>query len=524
MGIKSFVSNLFRPKVIIKEVEAYSPNRYYNLQSFDGEKTPYNLGNPYNIELDYHTLRLRAWELYLKTDFVQNAIRKYCLWVVGSGLKLQAEPKGQLLDISEKELKEFKDITESKFRLYAGSTTSSYTTNVGDSVHDYAVEALKNSLLAGDVLCVARFDGKRTNLQIIDGGCIGNPVGSNFYTEAKARGNRIYEGVELDKKGTHIAYYVRLDNFKWKRVLARGAKSGRVQAWLMYGLKGKLGDVRGMSLLTAVIETAAKMDRFKEATLGSAEENAKIAYTIEHGSKSDGENPMINQMVQSFGIGKGVAPETEGSDMSDIATKIAQTTEKQVFNMPIDSKLVKHEGGSDINFGEFWIPNIEIVYATLGIPPEVAQDKFGGAYSGSRAALKSWEFKMMVDRVITLQRQYYQPFYNYWLDLEILQNKIHATGYLIALKEKDYEILGAYRNTRFIGAGVPHIDPVKEVNAERIKLGDNMKTMPLTSTEQSMERLGTGDVEQVIKKVENEKEMAKELMADNSQPVVIPAN
>ena len=59
-----------------------------NMQPFDGEKTPYELGQPKEFVLDYSTLRMRAWEAYIKSDIVQNAIKKYVLWVLGEGLKL----------------------------------------------------------------------------------------------------------------------------------------------------------------------------------------------------------------------------------------------------------------------------------------------------------------------------------------------------------------------------------------------------------------------------------------------------
>jgi len=505
------IKSLFKSKPEIPEPEAsgFFGSEYSGYRSlyFDGEKTPYELGPAIDYKLDYYTLRARAWQAYIESDVIQNAIKKYCLWIVGAGLKLQAQPQENILKGIE--LGPFIEDVESRFRLFVNENFSTY--NGMQSINDQASEALQNALNAGDVLCVNRFNGSNTTLEIIDGVHVRTPMDDKIHREVQRRGNTMRDGVEIGTTGKHVAYYVTKGGEAWQRIPATGPKTGRLQAWLFYGMKHKIGDVRGMSLLTAVLETAAKMDRYKDATLGSAEENAKIPYTIEHKDYSTGEDITTNQIAQSFGKGKGIAPETDSyiaCEAGGVASKVAQTTSKTTYNMPIGSSLVRNPGSSDINFSGFFTPNIEIIYATIGIPPEIALDKFGGAYSGSRAALKSWEYKMFVDRVKLLKNQYYKPFYNYWLDINVLSNAIQAPGYLEALSTKNLMFLAAYRNARFIGVTVPHIDPLKEVNAERAKLGIQFDNIPLTTLEQAAENLNTGDADQIIKKAQNEKESA----------------
>lgn len=474
---------------------------------FDGEKTPYELGSPVEYIIDYHALRARAWQAFLESDVVQNAIKKYALWIVGSGLKLQAQPDEVILQGID--LSRFIRDAESRFRIFANETFSTFANM--QSVNTQAVEALTNAINAGDVLCIIRYDGKIPTLQIIDGEHVRQPFDDKVIKAAQGRGNTIRQGVEINKKGTHIAYYVYDGQGGHQRIEARGRQTKRVKAWLFYGAKHKISDVRGTSLLSAVLETAAKMDRYKDATLGSAEENAKIPYTIEHTKDSTGEDITAQQVAQAFGKGKGLAPETDSyvsCETNGIAGKVAQTTSKTTYNMPIGSTLKRNAGNTDMHFGEFFGVNMDIVYATIGIPPEVALDKFGGAYSGSRAALKSWEYKMLVDRVLMLKNQYYKPFYDFWLDINILDGTIQASGYLAALDSGDLMFLAAYRNARFIGAPVPHIDPLKEVSAERAKLGISFEKIPLTTVEQSTEALNTGDADQVLKKAQNEKDSA----------------
>ena len=57
---------------------------------YDGEKTPNELGTPYTFELDYNSIRMRSWEAYIKSPIIQTAIKNYCLWIVGTGLKFQS--------------------------------------------------------------------------------------------------------------------------------------------------------------------------------------------------------------------------------------------------------------------------------------------------------------------------------------------------------------------------------------------------------------------------------------------------
>jgi capsid protein len=508
------ILNFFKRKETVKEPAAYYD--YSNLRPlFDGEKTPYELGTSHEYGTDYHTLRRRSWEAYLKTDIAHNVIKKYCLWIVGSGLKLQSEPVESILKDAKinTDLSQFTDRVEDNFRLWANSKNSAYSQSC--NLHKLADNGLRTALLSGDCLVIVRYQNKRVNVEIKDGFYVRTPIMSEHLRAAKERGNDIVNGVEVDATGKNIAFYVYDKFLKYTRVPAY-TKQGILQAWLFKGMTFKPDDLRGLALFTAVLETLDKMDRYKDATLGAAEENAKIPYTIEHNQFSDGENPMLQNIASAFGNNKGVAPE-QWTSAEGLAPKIAQTTNKQVYNMPIGSTVKRHAGSSDINFSGFFNPNLEIVCAVVGIPPEVAMDKFGGAYSGSRAALKSWEYKMLVDRTLLLKDQFYKPIFDFWLNIQILENRIDAQGYLTALIKDDYMVLESYRNCRFIGVSVPHIDPVKEANAERIKLGKSFDYVPLTTAEQACENLNSADFKQLIIKAKNEKMLSSDF--DDSQSV-----
>jgi len=126
------------------------------------------------------------------------------------------------------------------------------------------------------------------------------------------------------------------------------------------------------------------------------------------------------------------------------------------------------------------------------MPPDVARSKYDSNYSASRAAIKDWEHTLDVKRA-DFSFQFMQNVYNFWLEVEILLNNIQAPGYLVAKQKEDMMVIEAYRTARFIGAPVANIDPVKEVEAERKKLGITAESIPLTTVEASTEVLNGGD-------------------------------
>ena len=156
---------------------------------------------------------------------------------------------------------------------------------------------------------------------------------------------------------------------------------------------------------------------------------------------------------------------------------------------------------NELSFKDFYDTNAKYLCAAVGIPFEVALAMFGSNYSASRAAIKDWEHTMKIEREF-FARQFYQPFYNFWFFLQVLTGKVQAPGYIKALMDKNIYATESYHQARFLGANVPHIDPVKEVQAERLKLGDDIT--PLTTLDQASEQLGSGDFKKNIRKYKEE--------------------
>jgi len=500
----------------------YSP--YYNYSHlyaapFDGEKTPGEMGAAKDYQLVYDFLRVRSWQAYLESEIAQIVINKFNLWVVGKGLKVQPEPVSEVL--AQENIKVSEDFiknVESRFNLW---TSSRFSDSAKMTSIDYlAAEAHKNAIIGGDCLVINRVENGYCNIQLIDGAHVLTPfLETHYIKEAEQRGNRIEYGIEISKSNEHIAYYIWGADNKIYRVPRYGEKSGQLMAFMVYGNKYRIDNVRGLPLLAAILETLKKLDRYKEATVGSAEERQKIAYSVEHSPDSTGENPFLAKIQQARNLGMGEAPESKSiDDYEAAATKVAATTNKQAFNMPIGATLKLLESKNELYFKDFYTTNIQLVCASIGLPFEVALSMYNSNYSASRAAIKDWEHSMKTSRE-KFSNQFYKNYYNFWLDMEILKGKINADGYIKALLTGDLMVIEAYRNARFRGINVPHIDPVKEVQAARLRLGD--QTTPLSDYDQETEGLGTGDFSQNMNKINTQKKIIpKNLIPDPKKKMV----
>ncbi len=475
-------------------------NRVFSI-NYDGEKDLGEIGPIRKYIIDHDALRLRSWQLFLESDVSQALFKRSAIWGVGTGLKLQAEPVTEVLETDDIEIdsEEFNEEIEAKFGLYASSTMCDYSGN--RNLHQIANELWINDDVGGDTLFIMRLVNGMPKVQIVDGANVRTPMafGTNTGMETinPDTKNVIRRGVELDKSGRHVAYWVQKAVAgeyitDYERVLTRMDKYPYSEtARLVYGLKYRIDNVRGIPLITAVMETAAKMARYREATLGGAEERAKIAYTIEHEAFSTGENPIVSQMAVASGFG----PQTDlptDSQGAALENRVAATANKQAVNMPLGAKLKATDSKQEINFKDFYSVNFDIVCAVAGYPPEVILSKYDSNYSASRAAIKDFEHTLLVKRE-AFAAQFYQVVYNFCLDVWALSGSIEVPGYLSALATQNEMALAAYRNARWAGDVVPHIDPMKEVAAWRAKLGKDSENFPLCTIEEATEALSTSD-------------------------------
>ena len=468
---------------------------------FDGEKNFGEMGHPVDYTLNYENLAVRSWQAYTENDVAEMLINEYLDWVIGKGLRLESTPEINVLDsegiaLTNEAALRFSNLSEARFKVHTGSRYSVFSKEM--NLHQLVREVKKNAMLSGDCLVVLRvFKNGGVNAQMIDGRRVQTPHGASV-VDAKEKGNEIINGIEQSKSGAHVAYWVANPRGGFTRIAVKGEKTKRTQAFMVYHRRYKNDYNRGIGLLTPILEKLQKLDRYTEAVVGSAEERAKIVYQIVHGALSTGANPNLSRI----GVRTKNADTSPTHSIQDTSAQfIKGTSSKETYNMEPGSELKALESKAELSFEEFFTANLRLICSARGIPPEVALKEYNSNYSASRMATKSWEHTLGVQRW-DLTQQFYKPFYNTWLHLEILGGRISAPGYVAAstATDKNHMITESYSSAKFVGINVPSVDPVKDVRAEREKLGPLGANVPLTTPEKATEQLGTGDATENARK------------------------
>lgn len=486
---------------------------FYFSHSFNGEKNLGELGPVKNYALNYSVLAYRAWQSFLESDIANTAINRYIIWVIGSGLKLQCNPIKEVLSRKKIQLDQnFNKNVEALWKVYSESTMCDY--NNKSNLGRIAWRAKKTELNTGDVLVVLRYINNTVKVQLIDGIHIRSfQYGTEMMPIQLDNGRWLKNGIEFSPEGEPLAFHV-IDYLLKEEVIEAYVPGTRiVQAYMLTSNKGeyRIDNVRGMPLLSVVLETMKKLERYKEATVGSAEERQKIAFSIEHDIASTGENPLIDRAAKAFNFQQDANNDLPlDRNGKQLANDVQVSTNKTTINMPQGAKLKQLESKNELHFSDFYTPNADIVYSCIGIPPDVARSKYDSNFSASRAAIKDWEHTLNVDRK-DFADGFYKYLYQYWFLVNVLQNNIDAPGYLAAFYEGDQMTMEAYTSCRMVGSTVPHIDPVKEVIAVRNKLGAMAANIPLTTVENAIESLSGGESEEVFEQYSEELERAKSL-------------
>lgn len=489
--------------------------------SFNGEKEVGDTGPAIDYTNNYPLLRTRSWQSMYESDVAQIAVNRLVSWTVGSkGLKPQSEPFYYILESEgiKFDKKKFQKDVETRFNLFR-KTKCDYSGLL--NLNKLSEEAERNSIISGDILVILRLVNDKVTIQHIDGSNVMSPFfGSEFYPQALANGNKIIDGVEVNDKGEHIAFYVRtyavsgnmqdLFSYTFERIESKGKKSGLIMAYLYYGNKMRINNTRGIPLLSACLSKIAKLDRYSEATLKQAEEAAKVSYQVVHDKDAEGKAPWTKSVVEGFDVGRGSANLPVTDDGVQLKKEIQVTTGGTSFNNPPGAEIKMLTNENPIYYKDFYSTNTDTLYAVLQVPPNVAIGKYDDSFSSSRMATKDWEHTLdnkREDHTVG----YLQPIFDFWLEIQILLNKISAPGYLYAKQKQNDDVVNSYRNMRFVGAQVPHIDPLKEANAARIILGTAGGSLPLNDLESITEQLGGGDSIENLLQFSEEIKLAKSL-------------
>jgi len=447
------------PTISIDALNNYGDSTF---SSWGGEKFLGGFGvtKDYTI-VDYDTLRTRSKQLFTENLYARGLIRRLITNEINKGLALEATPDSEILGVPREELAVWSENTERRFSIWGKSQVMCDYKGMS-TFGAIQRQARMMAIVSGDVLVILRQSALGLpTVDLIDADHVSDPNNDKMLRAVTNRGNTVEHGVERDTKGTHVAYFVLQDDDTYKRIPARGPKTGRLQAWLLYGTEKLLDDVRGQSLLALVIQSLKEVDRYRDSEQRAAVINSMIAMWVEKSEDKMGTLPMTagatrRDTVTTQDDSQGRKDIEFSSQMPGMMLQELQQGEKPTS---YDTKR------PNVNFGVFEASIINAIAWANEIPPEVLTLAFANNYSASRGAVN--EFKLYLDRIRAgFGEEFCSHVYQDFLLSEVLQGGIKADGLLEAWRDpSQWDKLGAWNLADWAGAIKPSVDLLKEVKA-----------------------------------------------------------
>jgi capsid protein len=476
----------------------------------------------YNQE--HYELAVRSWQQLHESDLAQIAIKRLITWTIGKGLKIQSEPDDEILKeegIRNFDKNKFSKSVERRFALWKKSKNVHWGGTM--TFDELSAEAETNGIVAGDILVILRVVHGEIKIQHIDGRHVQSPLyGSEWFPNNLPNGHLIIDGVEINDKREHIAYWVKvyaleanMKNFnqpyRFERIEAKNPETGYTMAYLYYGRRYQINSVRGWPLVGAMIEKLTSTSQYSTATLQQAKASAKVDYQSVTKENAVGGGPWTNAAVSGIN-GRAFDQNNSLGETEDGVSKGSRsiaTSLGTVYENPPGTEVKVLENKNPLYFKDFYTVHAEVFFAVCEIPPNVAMSKYDQSFSASRMATGDWQNTLVVKRDAH-HTGYIKPIFDLWLDLEILKNKVPASGYVL-VRSKNTTAVECYRKCRFVGANVPAVDSVKEATAARMLLGEAGKHLPLNDLENITELIGGGDANENLEQFAKELQMAEKL-------------
>lgn len=432
----------------------------------NGEKFPGGYGTTEVALPDYWTLRARSADLFERNLFARGLIRRIVENMVATGLTLEALPIESILGFQPDELEEWSEDVEQRFAIWANNKKlCDYTEQ--RTFGEIQQDILRESLVGGDCVVVNRIseEYRTPQLEVIDGMRIQSPP------RKPPPGRRYVDGVELDERGRHVAYWlVKQNGFKreYERIPCYGEKTKRRLAWMVYGSDKRVGQVRGKPLLAIVLQSLKEIDRYRDSTQRKAGIGATIAGYVTRAA--DAAARALGNKAGSGGLGavrKGAKldavagnGETRRFGVEDYVPGIFVHT----LEPGEEIKQLNNSAATE-DFADFQNAVLSAVAFCCSIPPEVFIMSYDKSFSASQAANNDFKIALATWRR-TFGGNACSPVYEDWLITEVLRGKVKARGFVASVgNPSEYETYYGWINAEWCGQVKPAVDLLKLVSA-----------------------------------------------------------
>lgn len=433
----------------------------------------------FDIDANLPTLISRSRSLYMTAPIATSAIKTTKTNVVGSGLKLKSRIDYEILGITEEQSDEIEAQIEREFNLWAESTMcDAFGVN-----NFYEMQGLFfiGQLLNGDGFCLRKY-AKPTNmmpyglrLQLIESDRISTPhttgvqIGNSAYISFGVNPdneNEIYNGVEIDKHGKVVAYWI--CNIypnaqqvglwtapEWKRIEVYGRKTGLRNVIHMFDAE-RAEQRRGVPILAPVIESLKQISRYTDAELMAAVISGMYTIFIKTDNPSD------------MPFGEAMPDDLEPVEHSENDYQLGNGAINMLATN--ESIQIADPKRPNVGFDRFVNAMCKQIGSALEIPVELLLKEFASSYSASKGALlEAW--KMFRMRRETLAMEFCQPVYEMFLTEAVARGRIKAKGFF-----EDPIIRKAWCGADWNGPAPGMLDPSKEVQAAKMRIEEGLST------------------------------------------------
>jgi lambda family phage portal protein len=444
-----------------------------------------------DIDKNLPLMRQRSRDLYMGGALVgTGALKTTRTNVIGAGLTVKPSIANHILGISSDEADAWQRKAQDEFNLWA--ETKDCDAARRNNFAELQQLAFMEWLMNGDVFAALPYIPRPGNpldvrVLLIDADRVCDPL-------PKDTSKEICQGVETGPNGEVVAYHVCNQHpvysglaskpKKWARVEAFGGKTGRPN--ILHIMESeRIGQARGVPILAPIIEAAKQLGRYTEAELIAAV--VAGMFTV-----------FIGTETPNAPLGEGPVPLDEQIDSGDENT-IELGNGAIVGLGPNEKATVADPHRPYAGYDSFVVAICRQIGAALELPYEILVKQFTASYSASRASLlEAWKmFKMRRSWFVS---DFCQPIYEEVIIEAVAKGRLGAPGFWSAP-----EIRKAYLKAEWYGPTQGQIDPLKEVNAAKIRVGEGFSTRARETSE-----LTGGDFEMNVRQRAHEEALMEE--------------
>ncbi len=468
----------------------------FQLRLFDNDTV--NTANASNTSLDYSrwaNLAYGARTLYMQNGIAATIVDRLVASVVNTGLILQA-----ITDSLEDS-----KVIEKNFKLWADNPyLCDYSQQRNWS--ELQAQIYQLSLVYGDVLVVAHAS-KQNNLpviQVISTDKLTNPLNANL-----PDGHYMQDGVQINKFGKQVAYWVTAANGTVKKISAYGRVSGMKRtAWLVYGHRTRrVNGVRGYPPLSVVYEFLKDVDKLSKANIKKGLLSSQIAAFVKKSMVESNSLPDYNPLAEAAGRinDKKLTTTDNDNDVNFKEHSILDSTVVTGLNAGEEIMQIKQESmGTD--FISYQQAQIKICAYALEVPPNVFGMEYDQSFNATQATNNQFNAVIEAKRTALINQHYNHVYSSFILGLAVNNSLSTSNDIVKAFTERNGLAFYSYCVCDWIGKVIQTSD-LKKTTAALVDQIENK----LITREQATNRLNNGSFESNIAKQAEENKKLEEL-------------